>query len=238
MPPHGRPAQVLVVEDEAPLAELVRSYLDHAGCTVRVATTGPDGLAVARDWAPDVVVLDLGLPGLDGIEVCRELRTFSDCYVLMLTARSDEVDTLIGLSVGADDYVTKPFRPREVVARVQALLRRSRPAADTGTDENDAEVRTIGELRLEVAARIVHLGDREVELTKTEFDLLAALASRPGLAWSRRRLIEQVWGVDWVGDEHLVDVHIAHVRRKLGDDPASPRYVATVRGVGYRMGRG
>ena len=136
----------------------------------------------------------------------------------------------------AEATINNPRDSRRAVSTESA--NRSRPAADTVTDEDDAEVRTIGELRLDVAARIVHLGDREVELTKTEFDLLAALASRPGLAWSRRRLIEQVWGVDWVGDEHLVDVHIAHVRRKLGDDPASPRYVATVRGVGYRMGRG
>lgn len=238
MPPHPPAARVLVVEDEAPLADLVRTYLEHAGLSVRVSTTGPDGLAAAREWAPDVIVLDLGLPGLDGIEVCRAVRTFSDCYVVMLTARSDEVDTLVGLSVGADDYVTKPFRPRELVARVQTLLRRPRQGERAATSADDPPVRVFGDLRIDIAGREVQLDGSPVELTRTEFDLLATLSSRPGLAWSRRRLIDEVWDAAWVGDEHLVDVHIAHLRRKLRDDPASPRFVTTVRGVGYRMGKG
>ena len=240
MPPTEPSPRVLVVEDEPPLADLVRTYLEHAGLAVQLRDTGPDAVAAVRDWAPDVVVLDLGLPGMDGIEVCRLIRTFSDCYVVMLTARSDEVDTLVGLSVGADDYVTKPFRPRELVARVQALLRRPRrvgsePAGEL-TEELPAKV--VGDLRIDVAGREVEVAGRQIELTRTEFDLLATLASRPGLAWSRRRLIDEVWDEAWVGDEHLVDVHIAHLRRKLGDDPAAPRFVLTVRGVGYRIGKG
>jgi len=244
MPPREPLARVLVVEDEPPLADLVRTYLDHAGMAVRLCETGTEAVTVARDWAPDVIVLDLGLPGMDGIEVCRVVRTFSDCYIVMVTARSDEVDTLVGLSVGADDYVTKPFRPREVVARVQALLRRPRGhSAASSVVEGDsapdaADVVAVGDLRIHPGAREVHVAGRPVELTRTEFDLLATLASRPTLVWSRRTLIDEVWETGWVGDEHLVDVHIAHVRRKLGDDPSNPRFVLTVRGVGYRLGKG
>jgi DNA-binding response OmpR family regulator len=182
-----------------------------------------------------VVVLDLGLPGLDGIEVCRRLRTFSDCYVVMLTARSEEVDKLVGLGVGADDYLTKPFSPRELVARVRAMLRRPRAAA---TDADVEPARTFGSLRVDVVSREVYVDGTPVELTRTEFDVLAALSARPRMAFSRRQLIDAVWGDGWVGDEHLVDVHIGHLRRKLGDDPALPRFVRTVRGIGYRMGEG
>jgi DNA-binding response OmpR family regulator len=186
---------------------------------------------------PDVVVLDLGLPGLDGLEVCRRLRTFSSCYVLMLTARDDEVDKLIGLSVGADDYITKPFSPRELVARVQAVLRRPRLAAVPGEDDGTPS-RTFGKLTIDVDGRQVTVAGEPVALTRTEFDILAALSARPRLAFSRRQLIDQVWDSSWVGDEHIVDAHVAHLRRKLGDDPADPAYVHTVRGVGYRMGQG
>ena len=198
---------------------------------------------LAREIDPDVVVLDLGLPGIDGIEVCRELRTFSDAYVVMLTARDTELDTVVGLSVGADDYVTKPFSPRELVARIRAMLRRPRtaPAYETprpGPGGTEAPPRVFGALRIDVAGREVFLGEEPVMLTRTEFDVLAALSSRPGVVFSRRQLIEAVWGESWVGNEHLVDVHVGHLRRKLGDDPAAPRYVTTVRGVGYRMGTG
>jgi DNA-binding response OmpR family regulator len=182
------------------------------------------------------VVLDLGLPGLDGIEVCRQLRTFTDCYVIMLTARTDEVDKLIGLSVGADDYLTKPFSPRELVARVQVMLRRPRVPAPTCGAAGD--LLRFGPLVLDVAGREVHLDGDPVDLTRTEFDLLATLASRPKVVFTRRQLIDAVWGATWVGDEHLVDVHIGHLRRKLGDDAAEARFVRTVRGVGYRMGDG
>ena len=199
-------------------------------------------LTLAREIDPDVVVLDLGLPGMDGIEVCRELRTFSDAYVVMLTARSAEVDTIIGLSVGADDYVTKPFSPRELVARIRAMLRRPRkaPVRDTVTraGRTESPPRVFGALRIDVAGREVCLGEAPVMLTRTEFDVLAVLSSRPGMAFNRRQLIEAVWGESWVANEHLVDVHVGHLRRKLGDDPAAPRFVTTVRGIGYRMGTG
>jgi DNA-binding response OmpR family regulator len=229
-------SRVLVVDDEQSLAKVVASYLERDGHQVKCVFDGPSAVAAARQRPPDVVVLDLGLPGLDGIEVCRQLRTFTDCYVVMLTARTDEVDKLIGLGVGADDYLTKPFSPRELVARVRAMLRR--PRVDPAARGQDEPPRTFGPLAVDVTAREVHLDGGVVELTRTEFDLLAVLSGRPRMAFSRRQLIDAVWGQDWVGDEHLVDVHIGHLRRKLGDDPAVPRFIRTVRGVGYRMGEG
>lgn len=235
--------RALVVDDEAPLAEVLASYLEREHFEVTVRHTGAEALDVARDVDPDVVVLDLGLPGIDGVEVCRQLRTFSDAYVVMLTARDTEVDTIVGLSVGADDYVTKPFSPRELVARIRAMLRRPRTvgAPVSAVDPLNAEMlapRVFGPLSIDVAGRQVYLGDEPITLTRTEFDILAALSSRPGVVWSRRQLIDAVWGEPWVGNDHLVDVHVGHVRRKLGDDPAEPRFIATVRGVGYRMGTG
>lgn len=227
-------ARVLVVDDEQSIAKVVASYLRREGYHVECVFDGPAAVATARRWQPDVVVLDLGLPGLDGIEVCRQLRTFTDCYVVMLTARIDEVDKLVGLGVGADDYMTKPFSTRELVARVRAMLRRPRSGAD-GTGDGEP-ARTFGPLSIDVTAREVHVDGQVVELTRTEFDLLAALSARPRMAFGRRQIIDAVWGREWVGDEHLVDVHIGHLRRKLGDDPAEPRYIRTVRGIGYRMG--
>lgn len=232
--PAGR---VLVVEDEQVLAGMVAAYLSRAGFETQVVHTGPEAVQVVKETSPDVVVLDLGLPGLDGIEVCRQIRTFSDCYVVVTTARADEVDTLIGLSVGADDYVTKPFSVRELVARVQTVMRRPRTgAAQAG--HVAATVAVFGDLRVDAAGHEVRLAGEPVALTPTERDLLITLAERPAVAFTRRQLIDRVWGTGWVGDEHLVDVHIAHLRRKLGDDPETARYVTTVRGVGYRMGRG
>jgi DNA-binding response OmpR family regulator len=240
----------LVVDDEPSLVRVVVGYLEREGFDVRSAADGESALDVAREQEPDVVVLDLGLPGIDGLEVCRRLRIFSDCYVLMLTARADEadehVDMLVGLAVGADDYVTKPFSPRELVARIRVLLRRPRssrspdPRDETIADGRGPgeQARRFGALTVLPMAREVLLGGASVDLTKTEFDLLATLSARPRQVFSRRQLIEAVWGPGWVGDEHLVDIHLGHVRRKLGDDPASPAYVLTVRGVGYRMGRG
>jgi DNA-binding response OmpR family regulator len=230
-------AQVLVVEDERDLARMVAAYLERPGHAVTLAFSGPEAVAAARELEPDVVILDLSLPGLDGVEVCRQIRTFSDCYVLMLTARDDEVDKLIGLSVGADDYITKPFSPRELVARVQAVLRRPRRARSEARAGSEA-TRVFGELCIDVEGRQVELGGSPVELTRTEFDILDVLSARPRLAYSRRQLIDEVWDSGWVGDEHIVDVHVAHIRRKFNDDPASPRFIATVRGVGYRMGKG
>jgi DNA-binding response OmpR family regulator len=165
------------------------------------------------------------LPGLDGIEVCRQLRTFSDAYVLMLTARSEEVDTLVGLAVGADDYLTKPFSPRELVARVRALLRRPRAAARSVPANG---------LSVDPARREATVDGQSVALTRTEFDILAELAADPGTVVSRAALLAGVWG-DGYDDDHLVDVHVANLRRKLGDDPEAPRFVETVRGVGYRL---
>jgi len=229
---------VLVVEDELPLARLVASYLSREGFEVEVVGDGLEAIARARAVPPDVVVLDLGLPGLDGVEVCRTLRTFTDCYVIMLTARVEEIDRLIGLSVGADDYLTKPFSPRELVARVQAMLRRPRRFAGDVAEEGESEVREVGDLNVDLTAREVRVAGREIALTRTEFDVLAALVRQPRRAFSRDQLIEQVWGPGWVGDPHLVDVHLGHVRRKLGDDAAAPVFVQTVRGYGYRLGPG
>jgi DNA-binding response OmpR family regulator len=238
--PAGAPAtvtrpRVLVVDDEAPLVRLVAAYLSRDGLDVETVGDGRDAIARARAWDPAVIVLDLGLPGADGVEVCRAVRTFSDCYIIMLTARVEEIDKLVGLSVGADDYLTKPFSPRELVARVRAMLRRPRLE---GTAPDVGAPVVFGGLSLELAGREVSVRGTPVELTRTEFDVLAALAAHPRTAFTRAQLIEAVWGPAWVGDEHLVDVHIGHVRRKLGDDPGSPVYIRTVRGVGYRMGPG
>jgi DNA-binding response OmpR family regulator len=228
--------RALVVEDETELAALVGSYLERAGFDVMLSYDGLQAVALAREVDPDLVVLDLGLPSLDGVEVCRQIRTFSDAYVVMLTARSDEIDTLVGLSVGADDYMTKPFSPRELVARAQALFRRPRlvgHAADSGEP-----ARTFGPLTIDPLSREVWLDDQPVALTRTEFDLLSTLSERPRMAFTRQQLIEAVWGPSWVGDEHLVDVHIGHLRSKLGDEASTGRFVRTVRGIGYRMGTG
>ncbi|MBU5422967.1 response regulator transcription factor [Cellulomonas hominis] len=233
--------RAVVVDDERPLAGVVGGYLEREGFEVTLCHDGAAAVALLREADPDVVVLDLGLPGLDGVEVCRQLRTFSDCYVVMLTARSDEVDTLIGLSVGADDYMSKPFSPRELVARIRVMLRRPRrpapPAPAAGTPP-EARVLCVGGLRLDLDAREVEVDSERVLLTRLEFDVLATLAARPGTVFSRPALIRAVWGEGWVGDEHLVDVHVLHVRRKLGDTAQEQRFVRTVRGVGYRMGPG
>ena len=240
----GSGRRAMVIEDEAPLASLVGTYLERAGFEVTISGDGQEAVAFAREIDPDVIVLDLGLPGLDGVEVCRQVRTFSDCYVVMLTARSEEVDTLVGLSVGADDYVTKPFSPRELVARVQALLRRPRISQSSGhgpgsqADGAPDGSRRFGSLTVDPVGRDVWVNGEPVALTRTEFDVLTTLADRPQMAFTRGQLIEQVWGESWVGDEHLVDVHIGHLRRKLGDDASTPRFIRTVRGVGYRMGTG
>jgi DNA-binding response OmpR family regulator len=230
--------RVLVVDDEIALAKLVGSYLDRDGFEVSLAHDGGQAVELARQVDPDVMVLDLGLPVIDGVEVCRVVRTFSDCYIVMLTARTDEVDKLIGLSVGADDYLTKPFSPRELLARIRAMLRRPRASAVSGHSAEEGPPRVFGALSIDVAGREVRLDGEPVELTRTEFDVLEVLSGRPKLAFSRRQLIDAVWDQTWVGDEHLVDVHVAHLRRKLGDDASSPRYVRTVRGIGYRIGEG
>ena len=223
---------VLVVDDEIALAGVVAGYLEREGFQVVQAHDGPTAVELAESLRPDLIVLDVMLPGFDGVEVCRRIRHFTDAYVIMLTARDEEVDKIVGLSVGADDYLVKPFSPRELIARVQAMLRRPRssPASPSVT--------THGDLVLDEESRTVTVAGNPVQLTRTEFDLLATMAARPRLAFSRRQLIDEVWGSDWYGDEHLVDVHIGHLRRKLGDDAVEPRYVRTVRGVGYGLGPG
>jgi DNA-binding response OmpR family regulator len=226
----GTGARALVVDDAAEFRELVGSVLRSEGFVVQAVEDGPAALTAARSFAPDVVLLDIGLPGMDGVEVCRQLRTFTDAYVVMLTGREDEVDKLIGLSVGADDYVTKPFSARELVARVRAMLRRPRTASATA-----APARRIGALEVDPAAREARLEGRVVELTRIEFDLLDALSQRPRTALTRGQLLERVWGPNWFGDDHVVDVHISKLRQKLGDDAHAPRYIRTVRGVGYRL---
>lgn len=223
--------RVLVVEDERALAQVVAGYLRREQFDVLLAHDGPAAVEAARAHAPDLIVLDVMLPGFDGVEVCRQVRTFSDAYVVMLTARDEETDKVIGLSVGADDYVVKPFSPRELLARVQAMLRRPRSSASGGTPESSAL--TVGDLVVDPESRQVSVTGRDVDLTRTEFDLLAALAARPRAVFSREQLVQAVWGPIWFGDAHVVDVHIAHLRRKLGDDPGQPRYIRTVRGVGY-----
>lgn len=223
----------LVVDDDPDLVRLVTAYLERERFEVATADNGEWAVTLARESQPDVVVLDLMLPGIDGIEVCRRIRGFTDAYVVMLTAKGEEIDKLVGLSVGADDYVVKPFSPRELVARIHALLRR--PRASTLEAEG---VRRFGTLEIIPEAREVRVEGQLVDLTRLEFDLLDALSARPRVVYSRRQLLELVWGAAWVGDEHLVDVHVAKLRRKLGDDARAPRYVLTVRGVGYRMGSG
>lgn len=231
--------RVLVVDDEAPLARVVASYLEREGFEVDVAFDGPSAVEAAREGSPELVVLDVMLPGIDGLEVCRQIRTFSDCYVLMLTARDEEVDKVIGLTVGADDYLVKPFSPRELVARVRAMLRRPRMlgTSEPPGPERESSVISAGDVAVDPVARVAWVDGSEVELTRMEFDLLAALVAEPRRAFSRRELISRVWGSEWFGDEHIVDVHVGHLRRKLGDDATQPRYIRTVRGVGYGMAR-
>jgi DNA-binding response OmpR family regulator len=232
--------RALVVDDEIPLADVVAGYLKREMFEVHLAHDGHRALDLAREVDPHVVVLDIGLPGVDGVEVCRQLRVFSDAYVVMLTARDTEMDTIVGLSVGADDYVTKPFSPRELVARVRAMMRRPRRPS-TGQAESGAGIsppREFGELLINVDGREVYVEGTSVSLTRTEFDILEALSARPGVVLSRHQLLASVWGEPWVGADNIVDVHVGHLRRKLGDSPTTPRYVTTVRGVGYRMGAG
>ena len=226
-----RPAgRVLVVDDEKPLAQMVAIYLERAGFSVAQAHTGIDAVDKARRFSPDVIVLDLGLPGMDGLEVCRQVRSFSDCYILMLTARGSEDDKIAGLTTGADDYITKPFGVRELGTRVRAVLRRPRV-----TTMNAPLV--VGDLVIDPIAHQARVNGSVVDLTGTEFALLFALALRPGQALSRHDLVTEVWDTSWVGDERIVDVHIGNLRRKLGTDSRGRGFIETVRGVGYRMGR-
>lgn len=224
--------RVLVVDDEAALADIIASYLKREGFEATTVNDGITAVEVARTLRPDLIVLDLMLPGLDGIEVCKEVRKFSDAYIIMLTARDEEVDKIVGLAVGADDYMVKPFSTKELIARVRAMLRRPR----VGAEPTKTETVRIGDLEIDIDMRIARIGTQAIDLTRTEFDLLATMARRPRVAFSRRQLIDSVWGETWYGDEHVVDVHVGHLRKKLGDDSDQPHYVRTIRGIGYAIG--
>jgi DNA-binding response OmpR family regulator len=221
---------ILVVDDEESMRDMLTRYLTAEGFTVATAGDGPAALADAQRLQPDLIVLDVMLPGMDGFEVLRRLRETSQVYVLMLTARAEETDKVVGLTVGADDYLTKPFSPRELAARVKALLRRQRG----GPGERPA-VLEFSRLRIDPGERRVWKDGVEVALTSLEFNLLLALAAHPRLVLTRPQLIEQVWGADFYGDERVVDVHIKELRRKLEDDPGYPTLLTTVRNIGYRF---
>jgi two-component system alkaline phosphatase synthesis response regulator PhoP len=223
--------KILVVDDEPTIVNTVRAYLEREGFAIRTALDGPTALEIARTFQPDLIVLDIMLPGMDGLELLNRLRRESDVYVLLLTAKTEETDKIVGLTMGADDYMTKPFSPRELVARVKAILRRERSAL-TPQQESSLD---FGRLRIDVDGRRVWKDDQEIEFTPIEFDLLHVLARHPGLVLSREQLIEQVWNYDYYGDERVVDAHIGRLRKKIEDDPAHPTLIVTVRGAGYRF---
>ncbi len=229
--------RILVVEDEANIVNLLRAYLEREGFVVKTAGDGRAALQQARATRPHLVVLDLMLPGMDGLEVCRRLRQESEVYIIMLTAKTEEADRIVGLELGADDYLTKPFSPRELVARVKAVLRRGRdaggilPRAESGAIE-------AGPLTIDLARRTVvkkGAAGATIELTTLEFDLLRVLAGEPGIVFSRAQLLQRVWGYDYAGDERVVDVHIGLLRKKIEDDSSEPVLLKTVRGVGYKF---
>lgn len=226
------PKKVLVVDDEESLAELVQGYLEREGFEVSIANTGEQALKLAKTVRPELVVLDVMLPGMDGVEVCRQIRQFSDAYIIMLTARTEEIDKIVGLSMGADDYMTKPFSPRELVARIKAMLRRPRTVS---TPDEAQGPQHFGDLAIDLTGYRVLKNQIEVVLTPIEFKLLATIASAPGRVFTREQLLERVWGQDYYGDDHVVDVHIASLRKKLEDDTSNPKWIKTVRGAGYRF---
>jgi len=221
--------KILIVDDEATLLNTVRAYLEQEGYDIQTAVDGRVALFTFRDFHPDLIVLDIMLPEFDGLEVLRQIRQTSDAYVIMLTARADETDKIIGLGLGADDYVTKPFSPRELVARIKAALRRI-----SGSSGSKTEL-VSGQLRLDVDGRLAWKDSKLLDLTPIEFDLLHVLLRHHGRALSREQLIEQVWSHDYYGDDRVVDVHIGRLRKKTEDDPARPTLISTVWGAGYRL---
>lgn len=223
------PATILIVDDELTVINTIRAYLEADGYRVLSATDGLAALELARSSKPDLVVLDIMLPGLNGLDVLRQLRQESGVWVLMLTAKTEEVDKILGLKMGADDYLTKPFSPRELVARIEAILRRGRLVADR------SPTYTFSDLRIDIGARQVSVEGVPIDLTPIEFELLAALARHRGRVLSREQLIEHVWGYDYYGDERVVDVHIGRLRKKLENASDAPSPIATVRGAGYRF---
>ncbi len=220
---------ILVVDDEPRIAEIARDYLERAGFGVSTASNGPDALALARSRRPDLIVLDLALPGMDGLDVTRTLRRQSNVPIIMLTARVDESDKLVGLELGADDYVTKPFSPKELVARVRAVFRRIDAVPERG------DVVHAGSVTLDRGRMQVTVGERAIELTPTEFELLATLAAQPGRVFTRARLLDAIRGTEAESFDRAVDAHIKNLRRKIEDDPRNPRHVLTVHGVGYKF---
>ena len=220
---------VLVVDDEPGIVELARDYLEHAGFGVITATDGPSALTAVRLRKPDVLVLDLGLPGMDGLDVARTIRRDSTLPIIMLPARDDELDRVLGLEIGADDYVTKPFSPRELVARVRAILRR------VDRQEEPSDRIEVGAVAIDIARMRVAVAGRTVELTPTEFQLLVALARQPGRIFTRSQLLDAIHGLAFESYERAIDAHVKNLRRKLEEDPARPRYILTVYGVGYRF---
>jgi two-component system, OmpR family, alkaline phosphatase synthesis response regulator PhoP len=221
-------ARILIVDDEPKIVRLVVDYLEDGGFSGLTAPTGDEALMRVRTDAPDLVILDLGLPGLDGLDVTRAIRRNGELPIIMLTARDDETDRIIGLELGADDYVTKPFSPRELVARVRAVLRRHAGAGE-------AEVLRVGDLELDVPRMRVTRADVAVELTATEFSMLAFMARQPGRVFTRSQLLDAIHGVAFESYERAIDAHVKNIRRKLEPDPRSPRYLLTVYGVGYRL---
>ena len=224
----GNRGRVLVVDDDAALAEILTAVLHNAGFAPRVCPTGDQALAAFRDFRPDVVLLDLMLPGKDGIDVCREIRAESGVPIVMLTAKSDTIDVVVGLESGADDYVAKPFKPKELVARIRARVRRH--------DDAGPETLTIGDLTIDVAGHQVTRDEERISLTPLEFDLLVCLARKPWQVFTREVLLEQVWGYRHAADTRLVNVHVQRLRSKVEHDPENPEIVLTVRGVGYKAG--
>lgn len=225
-------AKILVIDDEQSLINLVSAYLRPEGYEVYTAADGLAGLKAARSLQPNLIVLDIMLPGLDGLELLAQLRRESDVYVILLTAKTEETDKIVGLAVGADDYLTKPFSPRELVARIKAALRRYGSSSGGATEQR---MLAFNRLRINPDTRQVWKDDAPVELTTIEFDLLHALAEHRGRVLSREQLLERVWGHDFFGEERVVDVHLGHVRKKIEDNPAQPEFIITVRGVGYRF---
>ena len=220
---------ILVVDDELEIVKVVRAYLEQSGFRVLTASDGQQALAVFRRERPDLIVLDLNLPSLDGLAVCRAIRRESDMPIIMLTARVDETDRLIGLELGADDYIVKPFSPREVVARVRAVLRRA------GTTPEPASIISIGDLKIDLEKHEVHRQDRLIDLTPSEFNILHVMAAQPGRAFSRMDLLDAAQGEAYEGYERTIDVHIKNLRQKLGDEPRNPLYILTVYGIGYKF---
>jgi two-component system OmpR family response regulator len=230
--------RAVVIEDDDDVRSLLTQLLRQSGFLVTEAASGADGVRAVREADPDLVTLDLNLPDLDGIEVCRRIREITEAYIVMLTARPDEIDRLVGLETGADDYLTKPFSPRELRARVAAMMRRPRARTSTAaaTEDQGPDMLRHGDLEVDVQGRLATLEGQELDLTRTEFELLVTLLSGPKRVWPRESLLRAVWGNSWDSDGHLVEVHMGNLRRKLGDDPRNGRYIRTVRGVGYRLG--